>query len=296
MKLRPKHKHKRVRTTYDLAEFMAAKPATGPRILHLDIETSLMQVWTFGLHNQYLTIDDIIEDWNILSFCAKWHGTGPAIYQSLRKQRNPVNDFGLCKSLHRMLSEADIVVAHNGKRFDMKKIRSRMSHNRMPPIPDVRIIDTLLEIRRVFGHTSNKLAYITANFGADGMRKNSHGKFPGKKLWIACQTGNQQAWDEMEVYNIPDVLSMEAAFVDLRPWFQGAQNLAVFQEPHDGMTCPNCGGHDHKKKGLRYTQVGQYQRYQCTTVDPITGNECGAWFRGKEQLLSKKDRRHIGVN
>lgn len=296
MKLRPKHKHKRVRTTYDLPEFMAAIPKTGPKILHIDIETSLMKVWTFGLHNQYLTIGDIIEDWNILSFCAKWHGTGPAIYQSLRNQRNPVNDFGLCKSLHKILSEADIVVAHNGKRFDMKKIRARMMHNRMPPLHDIRIIDTMLEIRRVFGLTSNKLAYITEHFGADGMRKNHHGKFPGKALWIACQTGVQAAWDEMEKYNIPDVLSMEAAYADTRGWYQGAQSLAVFQPEHDGMTCPNCGGTHNKRKGHRHTQVGIYQRYQCTTVDPLTGNVCGAWFRGREQQLSKKARKHLGVN
>lgn len=296
MKLRPKHTHKKVRTTYDLAEFLAAVPKTGPKILHIDIETSLMKVWTFGLHNQYLTIGDIIEDWNILSFCAKWHGTGPAIYQSLRKQRNPVNDFGLCKSMHKMLSMADIVVAHNGKRFDMKKIRARMMHNRMPPLHDVRIIDTMLETRRVVGLTSNKLAYITEHFGADGMRKNNHGQFPGKELWIACQSGNQAAWDEMEAYNIPDVLSMEAAYADIRPWFQGAQSLAVFSPAHDGMTCPNCGGTHNKKKGHRHTQVGIYQRYQCTTVDPLTGNVCGAWFRGREQKLSKADRRHLGVN
>lgn len=295
MKLRKKPTHKRVRVTYDMAEFMAAKPTLGPRVLHLDIETSLMRVWCFSLHQQYISMDDIVTDWNILSFCAKWHGTGPAIYQSLRTQRNPTNDFKLCKSLHRMLSEADVVVAHNGKRFDLKKIRARMAHNRMPPFPDVRIIDTFLESRRVFGFTSQKLAYLTQHFGEDGMRKNAHGKFPGKKLWIECQSGNQQAWDEMEKYNIPDVLSMEGAYMELRPWFQGAQSLAVFQAPHDGRTCPNCGGHDHEKRGLRHTQVGIYQRYQCTTLGK-DGRVCGAWYRGREQMLSKAERRHIGIN
>ncbi|QVW29516.1 ribonuclease H-like domain-containing protein [Stenotrophomonas phage BUCT603] len=292
--LRAKPKYKRVRTTYDLAEIMQHAPKTGPKILHIDIETSLMRVWTFGLHQQYLTIGDIITDWNILSFAAKWHGTGPILYQSLRKQANPVNDFGLCKSLHKLLSEADIVVAHNGKRFDMKKIRARMLHNRMPPIPDVRVIDTFIEVRKVFGLTSNKLAYITEHFGADGMRKNSHGKFPGKTLWIACQTGNQQAWDEMEKYNIPDVLSMEAAFNDIRPWFYGQQNIAVFHEAHDGMTCDACGGTENIQKGFRYTQTGKYKRYQCTSVNPLTGVKCGHWFRGRVQQLSKVERAHIG--
>lgn len=288
MKLRKKIQHVEVRTTYDLAEIMAATPQTGAKILHVDIETSLMKVWCFGLHKNYIGHEDILQDWNILSFTAKWHRTGPALYQSLRTQRNPVNDFKLCKSLHTLLMEADVVVAHNGKRFDMKKIRARMAHNRMPPIPDVRIIDTLLEARKVFGFASNRLAYLTTHFGDDGMRKNAHGKFPGKALWIACQTGNQEAWDEMEAYNVPDVLSMEGMYDELRPWFQGAQNLAIFHPTHDGHTCPNCGGTSLRRKGERHTQVSVYARYRC--------NDCGAWSRGREQLLTRDERKHVALN
>lgn len=288
MKLRKKREFKEVRTTYDLDELLAATPQEGAKILHLDIETSLMKVWAFSLLKNYIVHEDIIQDWNILSFCAKWHGGGPALYQSLRSQRNPTNDFKLCKSLHVLLSKADIVVAHNGKRFDMKKIRARMAHNRMPPIPDVRIIDTLLESRKVFGFASQRLGYLTKHFGDDGMRKNVHGKFPGKALWIACQTGVQEAWDEMEAYNIPDVLSMEGMYEELRGWFQGAQNLAVFGNSHEGLTCPNCGGTNLKKDGIRYTQVSQYQQYKC--------KGCGGYARGRVILQSRAERAHVLIN
>ncbi|AMM44734.1 exonuclease [Xanthomonas phage f30-Xaj] len=283
---RPKLRDSEV--TYDLATVMDATPTSGPKILIADIETSMMLGWFFSTFKTNISLDAIKQDWNILSFSAKWAGDSPTLYQSLRHQRNPINDFSLCKSLHVMLCEADIVIAHNGKKFDMRKIRARMAHNRMPPIPDVRVIDTLLESRKQFGFTSQKLIYLSEKFGPDGMRKNEHGAFPGVKLWVGCQTGNQEAWDEMESYNVPDVLALEGVWEELRPWYQGAQNLAVFNETHDGHTCPNCGSTDVRRKGTRYTQVGHYARYQC--------NGCGGWSRGRVLLTSRQERAHILIN
>lgn len=274
--------------TYDLREMLTHVPDSGPKVVILDVETSMMLGYFFGTFKQNIQLDAIVQDWNLLSFAAKWEGDSPTLYQSLRHQKNPVNDFGLCRSLHRILSVADVVVAHNGKRFDMRKIRARMAHNRMPPIPDVRVIDTLTESRKQFGFTSQKLLYLSDKFGDDGMRKNTHGQFPGVKLWIECQRGNQEAWDEMESYNVPDVLALEGVWMELRPWYQGAQNLGVFHDTHDGHTCPNCGSHDVQRKGTRRTQVSVYARYRCKS--------CGAWSRGRTQLLSKQERSHILVN
>src|SRR5690606_13088818 len=211
------------------------------------------------------------------------------LYQSLRHQRNPVNDFGLCKSLAKILRNTDVVVAHNGKRFDMAKIRARMALNRMPPIPNVRIIDTFLESRKQFGFTSQKLLYLSERFGPDGIRKTTHGKFPGRELWRECQKGNQEAWQEMEEYNVPDVLSLEGVYEELRPWYQGAQNLAVFvEEDREGQhSCPNCGGTNLQRRGYVHTQVGQYQRYRC---------ECGAWSRGRIITKTRQQRAHINMN
>ena len=274
--------------THDLRLFMESCPTTSPRVLIADIETSMMLGYFFGMWKQNIGVDCIIQDWNILSFSAKWLGSPTVLYQSLREQKNPVNDKGLCQSLHTILNNTDVVVAHNGKRFDMKKIRARMALNRMPPIPDVRIIDTLLESRKQFGFTSQTLMYLSDKFGPDGLKKYDHGKFAGRALWIACQSGDQDAWDEMEAYNVPDVTSLEGVYLELRPWFQGAQNLGVFGEAHEGHTCPNCGGHHVKKDGKRHTQVGVYQQYKCL--------DCGGYSRGRIMIRSHDERKHILMN
>lgn len=281
-------KNKKTPVTADATQFIKYAPKTGPKILHIDIETSQMIVWAWGLHKQFVGHDDIIQDWNVLSFCAKWQGVPTVIYDDLREQQNPTKDRRLCVALAKLLTEADVVVAHNGKKFDLKKIRSRMAHNKLKPIPDTRIVDTLLESRKVFGHTSHKLVYLTTHFGEDGLRKLDHGKFAGKALWRECQTGNLAAWDEMRKYNIVDVLAMESMYKELRGWYQGASSLAVYVEPHDGETCPNCGGTHMVRKGLRHTQVSVYARYRC--------NDCGGWSRGREQVRSRAERAHVTLN
>ncbi len=287
MKRIKRRKFEQVPVTYDLDVFMQDIPQSGPKILHLDIESSRVLAYVWGCNKQFVAPADIVQDWNLLSFAAKWHRTGHILYQSLRSQRRPTNDFSLCKSLHKILNAADVVVAHNGKRFDMRKIRARMAHNRMPPIKDIRIIDTLIESRKAFGFTSQRLGYLTEHFGDDGMRKNSHGKFPGNALWHAVMVGIQEAWDEMEEYNIPDVLSMEGMFDELRPWFQGAQNLAIFTEAFEegAHHCPNCGSHNVKKDGVRRTQVSIFQQYKC--------KDCGAYSRGRKNIANTS---HVLVN
>lgn len=276
------------RITTDVASFLNIAPKSGPKILHVDIETSQMIVYAWGLHKQFIGHEDIIQDWNILSYCAKWQDVPGVIYDDLREQRNPTNDRRLCVALAKLLTAADVVVAHNGKKFDLRKIRARMAMNKLAPIPDTRVVDTLLESRKCFAHTSHKLAYLSTHFGEDGLRKLDHGKFAGKALWRECQTGNIAAWDEMKKYNVVDVLAMESMYKELRAWFQGAQNLAVFTTPHAGHTCPNCGSENVRRKGERHTQVSVYPRYRC--------NSCGGWSRGRENLLSREDRAHIKVN
>ena len=45
------------------------------KMLFLDIETSSMLVGVFGLfNNNYIGLNQIEEDWNILSYAAKWWG------------------------------------------------------------------------------------------------------------------------------------------------------------------------------------------------------------------------------
>lgn len=271
-----------------VTDFVKRAPAVGPRVLLTDIETFPIEAYVWGLFKQNIGLDFIKDDFKLMSFCGKWLEDPAVYYIDNRNSVNPRNDAATVAAAHFVLSNTDVVIAHNGQKFDLRKIRARCAILKHPPLHQLGIIDTLLENRKAFGFDSQKLAYVTSVIGAH--EKDEHGEFPGMKLWVECMAGNLRAWEANRKYNVMDVVSMESLYLELRGWYTGTANLAVYFEklPAGTHVCPNCASSDVKMKGKRRTQVGVYQRYQC--------NNCGGWSRGRTLLLSKAERAHILMN
>lgn len=246
-----------------------------PKILFFDIETSTIVGHVWSLWNNDLGLNQVQEDWTMLSFAAKWAHSKEVMYFDNRHRKDPRNDSRLLKKLWKLLDEADIVVGHNSNSFDIKKANTRFILNGMQPPSSYQKIDTKLLAKRHFKFTSNKLAYLTDKLCVK-YKKLSHGKFPGMSLWNECQAGNVKAWDEMEEYNIYDVLSLEELYNKLVAWDKGI-NFAVY---NDGDPVCSCGSTKFQKNGYYYTKTGKFQRHRCTS--------CGAEHKESVNLLSKK--------
>ena len=244
------------------------------RVLTLDIETAALESYHWGLFDQNIGLDMIKQDWSILAYCAKWLDKKPLIYQDMRKSKNIRDDSKLMKPLWDLLDEADIVVAQNGRRFDIKKINARLITHGIKPYSPVRIIDTLDVAKKHFAFTSNKLAF-TSKYLTD-TPKSEHKKFPGFELWAACMKDDIQAWNEMEKYNKRDVVATEQLYIRFRPWIQHHPNLAVYTGPHHGHKCPACDSSKTQKRGVMVSQVFKYQRFQCS--------DCGHWSKDRLRI------------
>ena len=251
----------------------------GPRILSIDIETSPIEGRVWGLWKQNLGLNQITKEWNILSYCAKWLGDDNVIYSDLSQAENIADDSKLVAELYELLNEADLVVAQNGKRFDLPKIQARFVMAGYKPPRPFRVIDTMLMAKQQFGFTSNKLEWMTDKLCATKKRK--HEKFPGMELWNQCLAGNPEAWEEMRLYNIDDVISLEELYLILRPWYQGHPNVAVFSDGEEP-ACPKCGSRHLKRDGWTFTQSGKYELYHC--------GGCGGYSRGRYTKNSKEVR------
>jgi hypothetical protein len=259
-----------------------------PRILSLDIETSPVLGYVWSLWKQNVGLNQIHSEWCILSYCAKWLDDPRIIYDDNSRQRNKEDDRRIVKQLWKLLDKADIVVAQNGVKFDAKKINARFILLGMPPPSPFKVVDTMLEARRHFGFTSNKLEWLTDKL-CTTHKKKKHAKYPGFELWRECLNGNLEAWAEMKEYNVEDVLSLEELYLIMRPWMQGHPNVGNYDtKPGHGPKCPHCGSHNVRRKGLRYTQVGQYPRYHCQA--------CGAWSRGRLTVNSKAHKANLLVS
>lgn len=258
---------------------------TVPKILVLDVETAPVLAYVWRTFKENVSWDQISTDWYILSFAAKWLGDPRVIYHDQSRKRNIEDDRDLMKKLHKLLNAADIVIAHNGKKFDVRKIKARFILNGFAPPSPFRIIDTMLEARREFAFTSNRLIALTEMLCTE--KKLTHAKFPGFELWAQCLKGNAAAWKEMREYNIQDVISLEELYLKLRPWMEGHPNVGAFVDP-DETTCPKCGSTNLRRAGFRYTQTGKYTRYQC--------NDCGGWARGRTVVNTREVRDNLLVN
>ena len=72
-------------------------------------------------------------------------------------EKDPENDFHVVKKVWELLNEADIVVAHNGDKFDMRKCNARFIYHGLGPISPVKSIDTLKVARKYFYFNANHL-------------------------------------------------------------------------------------------------------------------------------------------
>jgi hypothetical protein len=247
------------------------------RIATADIETSPLESYTWGLWDQNIGLEQIKVDWSILAYCFKWLDDPKPIYADTggRGAEKVRDDSCLLMGLWQLLDDCDILVVQNGARFDVPKINSRLFAGGYSPYSPIRIIDTLTVNKRYFGHTSNKLAWVSKY---TDQQKLDHRKYPGFELWKACLADDPKAWREMRRYNIADVVSTEQLYLKQRPWITNHPNLNVYRETVSD--CPKCGSHSMQRRGIAVTNTGKYSRYQCMG--------CGGWSRGKTKITQSE--------
>jgi len=128
-----------------------------PKVLFYDIESSPLLGYTYGLYDT--TIIHVERDSHLLSFSYKWQGERRIRSHSLPDYRlykkDRYDDTELLKDLHALMDSADLIVAHNGDRFDVRMANMRFIQKGLPSLPIKKSIDTLKIARSRFRFTSN---------------------------------------------------------------------------------------------------------------------------------------------
>lgn len=249
-----------------------------PRILLLDIETSSIVLNAWRLFNVNASLDQIEEDWNILSWSAKWLGDKEVVYRDIRNG-DPRDDSPILQELWDLVNEAHFIIAHNGRKFDMRKINARFILNGYSKPSPYRIIDTLEIARREFSFTSNKLEYLADKLNVK-YKKLSHSEFAGYSLWKECMLGNMRAWEVMEEYNIHDVLALEEVYLTLSKWDSKLPVFDIYEEDIDIS--------DWVHVDYFYTNLSKFKLFR----NKVTGQ----FRRGRTNLLTKDQRSNILAN
>lgn len=245
------------------------------KILLLDIETAPNKVYSWGLWDQNIGTNQVMETSYILCWSAKWYGESKVMFDSVKKSKQRQ----MLGGMHKLLNEADVVVHYNGLKFDIPTLNKEfIALGYMPPAP-YRQVDCLKEVKRMFRFQSNKLDFVS-----QALAIGEKAKHEGFELWVKCMEGDEAAWKRMERYNRQDVKLLETLYTRLRPWIEKHPNVATHE---DVMGCPKCGSQKYSQQGYRTTSMMKYPRYQC--------QNCGGWFRGNKTVSHKRGERAANI-
>jgi len=251
-----------------------------PRILLFDIETSPIQVLTWGLFDQNITQQQVVEDWHLMSWSAKWLFDDDIVTEYLTPdEARRHDDKRLCKGIWEMLDDADIVIGHNIEKFDCKKLNTRFLMNGLFSPSHYNTIDTLKVARDNFSFSRNSLNYINEQLGLPMKTETNF------KLWKDAYFGDELALRELARYNANDTSILEDLFLRFRPYIRNMPNMNMWNEDNVSV-CPNCGSEKIVWNGkFYYTFTGKYKAFRC--------DSCGAIGRSRKTEVSKEKRETI---
>lgn len=252
-----------------------------PRILLFDIETSPLKaaVWQKQVWRANISAENILSEWFMLSWSAKWLDSTITLSDRLTsKEALAENDRRIVKSLWDLLDEADIVITHNGDRFDLPNMNTRFIVHDMKPTSVYKTIDTLRVSQKQFGFTHNTLNGLAKVFGFEPKMHTN------LQLWTDCVNGKIKALKYMEKYNRYDVELLEAVYLKLRPWMWRHPNLGLYTE-NENPVCPKCGSTAMKTSGHYFTSVSKFETLSC--------QECGSLARKRQNVYPKELRKHL---
>ena len=249
-------------------------PKYNKKILLFDIENTPLISYTWGIWEQ--DVIEVKEEWYILCFAYKWLGEKETHIVALPDfkgyKNNKKDDSKLVQELWNLFDKAEIIIAHNGDQFDIKKANARFIFHGLEPTSPYKTIDTLKVARRNFKFDSNKLDYLGQYLKIG--RKLPH---TGKHLWFGCMEGDEKSWSLMKRYNIQDIILLEQVYLKLRGWNNNSSNLNLTLGTTLG--CSKCGSEQIKKTNYFRTKVAVYEAWKCLN--------CGGWSQGDNAKFPK---------
>lgn len=248
------------------------------KVLVFDIETAPSTAYIWRMWKENVGLEQLENEGYVLCWAAKWLDSDEVMSRTT-KWGKPEDDRNVVESLWKLLDEADIVIAHNGKKFDVPVMNARFAVHKLGPPSNYKIIDTLAIAKAKFRFISNKLDALGKFLGLG--RKTKHAGFG---LWRGCMEGDEQSWKKMIEYNKQDVLLLEAVYKALRPWDSQHPALPLYGE-QDSRACNVCGSTHVHQKGYDYTKTHTYKRWKC--------QECGHNMRERFNSDDKTKNKNI---
>ena len=248
-----------------------------PKILLYDLEVSPELFWGYPPRWQTFAIK-VEQRQKLMSFSYKWLGEKKIYHKNLSQMNtyevDHQNDKLLSLELHKVMSEADVIIGHNSVSFDDRIANMFFVANGIEPLPPHKVIDTKRMAKQNFRYGSNKLDDLAEFFGVKGKSDVKH-----SDMWYECFVEkNMKMWKLMEKYNNQDVQITEEIYLLMRPFMRNHPSVSRITGEWD--SCPRCGSYNYRVKAYRTTNTSRYCQYFC--------NDCEGYFNDRKAMTEKE--------
>lgn len=251
-----------------------------PRILIGDVECSSTVSYTFSRFKAFISPIQVIQEPYLLTFAGKWLNQDTVFSYKLTDyplfQTDYKSDYELVKDIWNLLDQCDIFIAHNAN-FDKGWMNARFALYGLNPPSPYKVIDTLKQLRQHFTLPANSLAAACQYFNLKNQKLDNS----GFELWRRCMEGHVEAFDEMETYNIGDILALEELYLKILPWIKDHPNLALYYKDAKPR-CVKCGSEDLvlDPSHTVFTAISEFELYKCSC--------CGSHNRARTNIRTKE--------
>lgn len=244
--------------------------ANKPKIILWDVEVSGIVTTQWNLYPSFIHHSNMLDDWFMI--CVAWKELGSkkvnvvsVLDDPKRFNKNHKDDYHVIKTLRDVLQDTDLLIHHNGDKFDLKMFNSRLIYHNLEPLQPILTVDTLKEIKKVSKFTSHRLDFLGTKFFGFGKDETPPG------TWLRAMQGNKKDIQTMAKYNKTDVVLLEKIYEKFKPYMKNHPHIWANKEDRFH-TCRNCGSTHIKKNGTKVTKAGVLkQEIQC--------QKCGSYER-----------------
>lgn len=155
-------------------------------------------------------------------------GTDPEIYRGDKYNKQWAtkrsDDSALVTAVAKRLAECDVLIAHNGVRFDMPFLQTRLIANGLPVFPQRKLVDTWLIARNKLRLASYSLKSLTDLLHLDEKKTELY-----MSVWIkAMLDGDVEALDYIVEHCVRDVECLWKVFDALKDYSSVVNNKGSY--------------------------------------------------------------------
>lgn len=254
------------------------------KILVFDLETAPAEAYIWSKFQDVVPDNMIKNDWFVLCWSAKFLFEDKIYNAKLtKKELQDRDDSRIMKNLWKLIDESTVILAHNLKKFDEKKMNTRFIKHGLPKPSPYQPIDTLLHARKQFAITSNRLDYLAQQFfEVEGKHETP------KNMWPDCMRGDYESLKTMSAYCDQDVLVLEEVYLQMRGWIHPHPQICL-NAISDSSGCPVCTSSEKEDCKTPYrTYVNEYSAYRC--------KNCGHIYRSRTSNKPLKENKNLKVS